>query len=381
MKLIKIRKSLIAIFCSVCILLSTGSFQGWSLSGDDSSLGLSTEDLRIIEEQSEALNIGEYIKNNFSESEYGGMYIDDNNLLHVFLTSNDELENYLIGKNVVTHEANYTLEELNSAVNQIASSNINYESAYLDESSNRVKVEVKMDGKSRSAPNTVKCLSDIFEVIPVDDTVSVKNEAVYRVKPGSAATTSSGSFSIAFGAKDSAGNIGFVTAGHCVGVNGEVYSAAEGSGHKLGTCVKSYVNTNCDGAFIQRAKQIITFWKPVGLTAYSGNTLHGASSSFLIQGANCHLEGKTSKHQSGTITSLNHVFSDGDRRVTASYQSDSGDSGGCVWVGRYVDNIFFRYAIGVHNGSYSEGGARKGAYFTGIDKIYSSLGVTYYAET
>lgn len=152
------------------------------------------------------------------------------------------------------------------------------------------------------------------------------------------------------------------------------------NGVSMGKGTVRYNSGNIDAAFVTRTDAGFT---PTSTTAYSKQVLNGTAPMFIIQGATVNLEGRTSRSKSGTITSTYASFDDVTGRIKTSYTSASGDSGGTMWVGRYIDgsSVYARYIIGIHNGSIENtAGVRLGAYGTRIDTAIDKLGITYYGN-
>lgn len=335
--------------------------------------------------QSEALEVGQTIRETLDDSEYGGMYIDASGNLHVVQLPNTyysqnifaetQMQKLEKSNKIITHTGNYSLKQLNDVITSIHAIQDRHgdfiNAVVLDEAANSVKVEL-VEGENYS-----KTLLDfiarqrMIELTYTNEPSVVKSEV--NVGAGYQYTFGNGYCSLAFMARhNQTGAIGFVTAGHCLSVNQAIYSP---SGVQMGTTATSVYNTSTDAAFVRRTN---TSFVPTATASYSGQSIAGASSSFIIQGASVNLEGATSKHTTGTITSTNASIGSIRNRITTSYRSTGGDSGGTMWVGRYVSGTYVRYIVGIHNGSY--GNPRIGAYGTRIDYALNALGVSYYGQ-
>lgn len=317
----------------------------------------------------------------YKDADYGGMYIDDEGNLNVYvLPKNEKLKNQIIktaDSKAVINVARYSLQELKDGADYawdfFAKHNVSANSIAIDESINRVKIEVNNSINSQITEEFSS--EDLYVLTYSDQETEIIDEV--NVGPGYSIYDSGGSYSLAFMAKDNSGQVGFVTAGHCIEQVGvSVYSKATNTKIGEGTSNK-FDSGNADVAFIKRTN---SNYVPTRYAAVTNHEINAASASYLIQGAAVSLVGNTTGHSVGNITSTYGSVGSAFGRVLTNYSSSVGDSGGVMYVGRFLEgssSIYMRSIVGVHNGSYYSGTVRRGAYGTRIDTALSKLNISY----
>lgn len=345
---------------------------------------LTAEQKQIIDSESTALNMAKNIKNNYSESEYGGMYIDENgNLNFITLESMNypSLYSYNINDKLNTLPGKYSLNELKNAAdsmyNELKNNNLDYDEIYVDESINKVKVSL-LNSVDYSKVSTL-LNNDFYDISYVENPSQAINE--YQYGPGSKfySLKSDGYYacSVGYPARQG-GTVGFVTAGHCVNSNTRIFQPSPLI--EYGITSQDFDLPNIDAAFISLTHD--RFF-PTSISAFSGQKLTGTSMIYLVQGASVHLEGQKSGHQVGKITSTYTSVGDSTGRIKATYLSAPGDSGGTLWVGNNPAGTptYEKYVVGIHNGSYYNGstGARIGAYGTPINVVMQYTNTQFFA--
>ncbi len=326
------------------------------------------KELSLEEESSiKAMYISSYIQNNDNVAEkYGGCYIDSNGELHILFVSGTESS--IINKvktmaenDVVNDICEYSLEELNS-LKEYISNLISNETTNLDlanikkdivgvgiyEQYNKVFVEIR-DCDSKKV-ELFKNLISSSEAIVFEDAENYEKQATY-LKPGSeiAIGTSSGNkYSIGFRCKrltaSGSYNYGFVTSAHGNSRGQNVYVSNTYIGF---ISVRSLENNGtADGAFVY---VVDDNYEPSNTVAQNGKVLTaGAYVNSFVTGKTVYKAGKSTNLTSGKITSTSYNCTiDGITTkdcVQAAYKSDSGDSGGVVYM--TVDGSNF--AAGIH---------------------------------
>lgn len=389
------KRKIFSILFVISILFSSISFSS-SASNFEIDNSLDKNFIAKIYSQREAMEIATFISQNLNENQYGGMYIDDNDVLNVNLTNLDYAK-ILEGKNVIIHKVEYTLHELNESYEKvleiIRANNMEETILTLDEQNNKVLLSAVdntiisgadynkiMNNKSFKRSTNAGCIE--FNNI---DSMSINEETDHSITLGSSVNSNRGTFSLAFGCKMN-GKIGWITAGHCGVKNDDVYSSLNGN-RRLGVITKTQNSGSVDLAFIERKNGIIHKYIPKNKTQYSNQIINSTSNnSFpIVVGMACNLEGQSNGNQWGVVRAVKQSVAGKLNRITTSYNSSDGDSGGCVWAGQFAPNssIYVRYIIGVHNGSYSLNGVRQGAYATNISYVADFLGsnsTIYYYE-
>lgn len=118
---------------------------------NDNSSKLTAEEIKVMKAQTPAIDLGVSIKQNFEEKDYGGMYIDENNNLNVFLLSNNKAAKIAASaeaakdssNKVIFRHADYSLQELKAEMDRLYDYSVEtgiYCSMSLDESINKIKI-------------------------------------------------------------------------------------------------------------------------------------------------------------------------------------------------------------------------------------------------
>ena len=381
----------------LCLLLLIPCFAQTAIANTTapSEFTFTEEEKAAMRSQAPAMDAAMMVSALFDNDEYGGMYIDGDNNLHIYTFQDtvQELQREYPLQSYITHPSTYSLSELNNSMDYAVRLsnilNIHTNMIGVDEARNCVVITMKKLDEVPSDWDIQILQNDIYLVEYEENDIICVEESTL-VKPGVAVHTDGGTFSLAFMAKRN-GQIGFVTAGHCWDewTAPAVFYGASGS-TQIGnfTSYREYhpvsdkIVTNSDCAFIKRTN---SNYIPSSVTNYSGYTMMAASEELIISGADAHLEGYRSHHQTGKITLTNTcLYQYLNHRIVSTYSSNHGDSGGCVWVGYYDSSAgqYKRYIVGVHNGSYyydpESQEQRLGGYASRIDQVRTALGITYY---
>lgn len=136
---------------------------------------------------------------------------------------------------------------------------------------------------------------------------------------------------------------GFVTAGHAFDWNDDVYIGSS----VVGTVDSSswQCSGNMDATFIET----VSSYSVSTTISYIGGTLTSAIDANLAQGDPVTMVGRTTQGTTGTVQYISYSFTDSGVSwtdlVAASYNSDSGDSGGIV-----ISTSSGNYISGIHKG-------------------------------
>ena len=336
---------------------------------------LADKEVERAKKESKAIDIAVEVREKYTKDEYGGMYIDENQELHVLVTS--DIFQKSLSKELKTNtkyhidKAKFSLKELECQYEIISDLLINqknnYREVYIDEELNRVIVNLLYGEKY--SKQLISLVSDEIFVVEYgeEDSEPILDIAV---GPGYSITTCTIGYPAKIGSV-----VGFVTAGHCFKKIDDV--AYNNAGIKIGVVVIRYHSNSADVAFIKRTN---TNYVPSKKAVYSKETIDGSSISYLTQGATIHLEGIISKHQTGTVTSTSTTVGNYTKRIRSTYKATGGDSGGTLWIGKYIPgtNVYARYIVGIHNGHTEVLGQYGFAFGMRIDEIHFWLTDVYY---
>lgn len=173
--------------------------------------------------------------------------------------------------------------------------------------------------------------------------------------------------SIAFRARNSSGQVGFVTTGHLFSVGDNAYR----SGNIVGSVTINQNSGSVDAAFVKLTNTSVD---DVTNTIDGTSNLLSTSTSLPGVGTTINLRGFASGSQSGKIISTNADAWVGSVHFTnlteANYTSTGGDSGGLIYS--FISSSGTRPTVGVHKGSLPNGNA----VFSKASQVLSALNVT-----
>jgi hypothetical protein len=138
---------------------------------------MSKEDqVQEAKNQEQAINNGQFVKANLTEDEYGGIYIDDNNVLNVNLKDMSK-KDVLKNRNIIIHSCDYSMTELKQAFELIGTKTNQLKIDYIsiDEINNVVEVIKNPREQSNSSVPT-----DVPNEV-IDLLKSSKVKVVYKV--------------------------------------------------------------------------------------------------------------------------------------------------------------------------------------------------------
>lgn len=228
---------------------------------------------------------------------FGGIYIDDNNELHITYTENKETLMNKVGEDEAIFEKvdygyNYLCEIYEYITNLMADIPITH--VGISETNNRICVSVDLDYRTQ--------LIDILE----ENCVNFKKEAISffdsqiittTAAAGTGIIMSLGGCTAGYNAQDYDGNYGFVTCGHAASGLWETVYNLDGS--TLGTVTyRSYISgTKVDASFVEYENQSEKSSQYLGTESLVGTI----SSASLSEGMNVSKYGNKTGEQSGTI--------------------------------------------------------------------------------
>lgn len=304
-----------------------------------------------------------------NEEHYGGGFIDEAGNLTIMVKGDTSYGEKIVGnKNsakVKYQKCKYSLAELDAVmdiINDYAIKNKNATSANLSAwcvSETKNAVEVFLYDTTSSAIAEFKANvtnSDAIIFLQGEHFVEESTHLYAGGKMSLGLITDTTIMEPPFGsygfrAREKSGNhrVGMVTAAHVIGVNEYAYLWDE----TVGICTQSVRGGSVDAAFVAVADTS----EYVPSNYMFGTTLDVLSTSTSLPGTGTiiNLRGAKSGSQSGHIinTKFSYTTSDGivhTNMTAASYESDSGDSGGIIYT--YVSSTGTRYTVGIHKGYY-----------------------------
>ena len=260
---------------------------------------------------------------------YAGIFIDDNDVLHVCYTSDVKsiLNNNIDG--VIYEKAEYSYNYLLEIYNVISSNMIalSVDSVAINEFDNKVKVAAD-ESRYNVIIDFLKDSINNFD--PKSILLSKPEKIVATDAGGSSIQTSSSTFTLGYNAyQASTGKYGFVTCAHAVSI-GSTVNRTGWFGSALGSVSKRQYSGNIDAAFVPYNDQS-------NKTKYSktGHNITGTYSRLAItSGMNVTKYGHTTglthgkvSYPNATIIVKEKYFQD---QVQIEIRQEKGDSGGPV---------------------------------------------------
>ncbi len=345
--------------------------------------------------------------NSFSaERDYGGVFLDEDKLLNICLVNNEYyLANcdYLSGEIYSDQEVKfvpvtYSLSELNELKEILAEKTDEFALKRVSVIQKENFIKIGLDDLTQSVIVNTFLNNNGYDIGMINY-VEVGN-------PTNHATTvynGNGVAAIAAGESVSVGSIGasavklvdgqykkgIVTARHVLNIaaTAEVYlhPAALYMGNFVGS--NAPISTKIDAAFVQFNNQS-SFNITYQCSANNGGTQASiddkATSSMIIEGASVSKYGYTTNATAGIITDSSYdgilditLLESGYDYIECDYVSDSGDSGGCVFIQTYnnATYTYTNYIVGIHRGGYDLDGEAY-SYASKISNVESLLGIT-----
>lgn len=338
---------------------------------DEAFFERQSESAENYQELQDMLSVSSYSNDSFVEN-YGGAYIDDNGNLVVYLknTDNNSVRRLKeIDSDVVIKSCQYSFNELTGIMNQLNNYKLDGTGEFADQfnyyklsdSENKIIVELEEltdENIAKFKENVCNSTAITFEQATDDGVDEVD------INAGSQITSTSSSASVGYRAKRN-GVVGIVTAAHFV-KSGDTVKA---NGTKIGTCEVSTYSGAVDAAFVK-----ITNGTPTNTIDGMGTTLSTTISEPGV-GTVINKRGMTTGATSGKVVSTNASWTINGVTFTnltsATYDADSGDSGGIVYS--YVSSTGKRLTLGIHKG-------RKDGYahYVKANEINRSLGTSRY---
>lgn len=318
---------------------------------------------------------------------YGGTYIDENKNLVISVTSTDKsvlagFANIIDIKNVIFQEVEYSYSTLIAERNNIAKimlesnrsgvastitgvgispkhNSVNLYSSIPKDSPESVTNQVK---QSVSSFENIIIIPDHHEDIPVDTIQPgsyIKSQAIGGWKARS----------VGFWARNSSGDLGFVTAPHgTISYNTAIYNSAN---TVIGMAETPYYSGSVDAVFVRRINSDFSASRTL-----ANSNISFASGTYIILpvGATTYSSGQKSNYQTGVVGDISYVTSYGIyNAVLTSALCQEGDSGGPV-VG--YSNTNYRYELaGIITGSTSGDNFQ---IYCKAGNIVSALGISIY---
>lgn len=338
---------------------------------DEAFLERQSESAEHYQELQDMLSVSAYSNDSFTEN-YGGAYIDDNGNLVVYLKDTDSNSiNRLreIDTEVIVKPCQYSFNELTGIMNQLNDYKLNGTDEFanefnyykLSDSENKIIVELEEltdENIAKFKDKVCDSESITFEQATDDGVEEVD------INAGSEITSSSSSASVGYRAKRN-GVAGIVTASHFV-KSGDIVTA---NGSTIGSCDASVYSGAVDAAFVK-----VTNGTPTNTINGMGTTLSTTISEPGV-GTVINKRGMKTESTSGKIVSTNASWTINGVTFTnltsATYNSDSGDSGGIVYS--YVSSTGTRLTLGIHKGR-KDGNA----HYVKANEINRSLGTSRY---
>jgi len=321
------------------------------------------------------------------ENEFGGAYFDKEKIT-INVTS---LKRYMLNKTEVFHDFNvnvvkYSQKALNDEMDRLEMhmSELSITSIKRSDKKNTLIVTVSNDFIENE--KKIRDISVLDNLIINEQTSKSIFMAKYVVNGEelSFETYTPGSCTSGFAARNSNGDPGVVTAGHCVYYTGSVRGTdVDYNGRHVGDVGNSstwQVGGSTDAAFIKlRSPFIGTTWLPTR-TFMNDDTYHSASasSSYMIEGMTVTMYGKETGVQTGEITETNAIMEVEDFTLYNTIVTDivliSGDSGGALTYWMYFGSATsHRMVMGI-----ASAGNQVESYYTTVDHIFDDLNITNY---
>lgn len=308
----------------------------------------------LAKQQQHAVEIASSIREKFSDEKYGGMYIDEQNTLHVLIprTKTKAMEFYDTDQEnkTIFKYCDYSFNELENLADQLAEimQELHLYAIEVNEHKNRV---IAYQDVSENHNNYINKVSAQYTYLIKDPRLIIQ----YRVN-----TSELTAYTMQPGA-------------HAVANGENVYVG--GMSIKIGSVVKRIWNNNVNAAFIEcNPDSAVTLSPTIAHTVY---TITGNNTSFST-GQTIYKSGYATNWTSGKITSLVYWYSDKDTKIATKVVKTNancapGDSGGVV----VMFNGNNRYAIGIVQSRDQETGSMN---FCRVDTVLTQLGLTFTAR-
>ena len=346
-----------------------------------------------------ATTISREIAQEGSEDQYGGIWFGEDGKLNINIINQDQ-EAKLEGKDIILHHAKYTTKELNNANDKVlelikqGGKNIDYYFLLgVNSSSNRVDLSISTDFRESEIKEIIDIRKqveamDCVEITYVEDAPFYETYKTNNVYVGSPVYDSGGDYSMAYAITNYNGDVGFITAGHCISPGVAMYSGWAVD-KKMGTCTESYHDEAWDLAFVKREQSLLTDkWAPKTITNYSGHDLNAGALDYsdyswirkdmvsCVDGRGGHNWGVITNHSASTYErQSNGSFKTVSDRIFFSNACYPGQSGGAVWTYIIENGYYHKKAIGILNaGNGSSGYATNAKYVRycfGSGEMYS----------
>ncbi|MDF2566871.1 MAG: hypothetical protein K0R90_327 [Oscillospiraceae bacterium] len=190
------------------------------------------EMIQEAKDQEQAINNGQFVKANLTEDEYGGIYIDENDVLNVNLKDMNK-KDLLKDRNIIIHPCENSMAELKQVFDLLFAETDTFkiDKVSIDEINNDIKVvkdtkeEVKdkvsnfkldLGNRLSSIDAQSSVVKNLYEDVKTSKTVGSRAGKIAREE-------GEGYYSLGFYATDSSGRFGVVTAGHCVSAGKKAY--------------------------------------------------------------------------------------------------------------------------------------------------------------
>lgn len=314
---------------------------------------------------------------------YGGSFIDEQGKLVIYikgdLAKGKQLLSTITGSSEFTtrpcQHSYQSLVDIMSKLNEIKlnpankSKSNNFNTYALMDSKNQIIVDLD-DYNDQQVAQFKKNIINSSAIVFQKSSGRLIEEA--DLNPGcKAEADAAGSYgSFSFRAKrNSDGKVGMVTAGHVVSVGGSLYY----NGAVIGTCTIAQNSGSVDAAFVPVNNT--TSYVPTNQLCGTTTQL-STSTSLPSVGTTVNMRGATTGTSSGAVVSTNASTTNASgvtftNLTSASYASQSGDSGGIIYT--YISSTNTRYTVGIHKGNNGVN-----AYFTKANLALSALGVSRY---
>lgn len=263
-------------------------------------------------------------------SNYGGIYIDDNNDLHIQYvdeidTLNDSMQDFEVIYDSVEYSYNYLTEICSTLIPKMNEFEITV--LFVDEFQNKISVSTGISNRDeiirylmeQNASFDERCIS-----------FANQTQLVHTDAGGTSIKANGNGFTLGYNAqKTSNGKYGFVTCGHAVSV-GDTVKRNKLFGASLGVVKNSQLGGKIDASYIEYSNQDNK--TPACMT---GGFITGTfSSSQITAGMHVQKYGAKTEVQSGRVTAGSATVNVGTYSFTDQVQLDirqeSGDSGAPV---------------------------------------------------
>ena len=251
--------------------------------------------------------------------------------------------------NVIFENVKYSDDEIKAAEDSLINSDLYSQrkiiGIYVDYTLNGLRVEFdKNKILSSEVSNEMYEITHGFTnilVSGVDGDYAISRQV--SIAGGNKIKIGGGYCSVGYAAKDSSGNSGFVTAGHC----GSVGNSVTYNGTTIGQITKQRYSTALDVAFVKTNSSTTVQKKGDAVTSpYASLSYTYVSLTLPVQGSYIMTYGYNTTQQTSIISNSASI---GFLNKALTYRSSTinGDSGSLIMSGSY--------AYGVHNGIISNG--------------------------